>query len=113
MTAISGITQAERARWQRQAAAELTAILDTHPGLPRIGWTVGPAGLVLIGQVSGLAAAAQVREIFGGWRSALALEEYREHPMSAGAVWLHAATRRNQVKIRLSATVSGENEGDA
>jgi hypothetical protein len=38
------ITQAERARWQRQAAAELAAILDRHGDLPCIAWTVGPAG---------------------------------------------------------------------
>ena len=110
MTPIFEITQAERNCWQRQAAAELTRILQAHRDLPPIAWTVGPAGSVLIGQISGLAPAAQVREVFGGWRSALALEEYREHQMSAGAVWLHAATRRNRVKIRLSATVFGESE---
>ena len=37
------ITQDDRARWQRQAAAELAAILNDCAGLPCIAWTVGPA----------------------------------------------------------------------
>ena len=49
------IAQADRASWQRQAAAELARILEGHPELPCIAWTVGPASSVLIGQVSGLA----------------------------------------------------------
>jgi hypothetical protein len=54
--------QADRASWQRQAAAELARILEGHPELPCIAWTVGPASSVLIGQVSGLAPAQQLRE---------------------------------------------------
>jgi len=103
------ITQGERAWWQRRAAAELAAILDACPDLPCISWTVGPAGSVLAGQVSGLAPSARVREVFGAWRSALA--EPGEHQMSAGAVWLHAASRRHEVKVRLTATVLGEEGG--
>ncbi len=99
------IGQGERARWQRRAAAELAAILDACRDLPVISWTVGPAGSVLIGQVSGLAPAAQVRDMFCAWRLALALEDYREHQMSGGAMWLHATARRHEVKVRLTATV--------
>jgi hypothetical protein len=51
------IAQADHASWQRQAAAELARILEGHPELPCIAWTVGPASSVLIGQVSGLAPA--------------------------------------------------------
>jgi hypothetical protein len=105
------ITQGERAWWQRRAAAELTAILDACPDLPCISWTVGPAGSVLAGQISGLAPAARVREVFGAWRSALALAEPSEHQMSAGAVRLHAASRRHEVKVRLTATVLGDEGG--
>jgi hypothetical protein len=66
VTCALKVIQADRARWQRQAAAaELAAILDAHPGLPAIAWTVGPAG----------------------------------------SVWLHAAARRDQVRVRLTATV--------
>ena len=105
-------SQGERARWQRRAAAELAAILDAHPGLPVIAWTVGPAGSVLAGQVSGLAPEARVREVFGAWRLALALQDYREHQMSGGTIWLHAAARRHQVKVRLTAAVfEDEDEG--
>jgi hypothetical protein len=85
------ITRQERAWWQRRAAAELTTILDAYRDLPRIAWTVGPAGSVLAGQVNGLAPAAQVREVFTAWRLALALAEDPGQQMSGGTAWLHAA----------------------
>lgn len=108
----SWVSQGERARWQRRAAAELAAILDACPGLPVIAWTVAPTGSVLTGQVSGPASAARVREVFGAWRLALALADYREQQMSAGTTWLHAAARRGEVKVRLTATVfDDEGEG--
>jgi len=106
------ITHLERAWWQRRAACELTAILDAHPDLPCIGWTVSPAGSVLIGRVSGLAPAGQKREMFIAWREALALEEHPGQQMSGGAIWLHAAARRNRVRVRLTATVSGGESGE-
>ena len=62
MTSMFQGAQPDRARWQRQAAAELAAILDACPDLPCIAWTVGPAGCVLAGRVNGLASAARVRE---------------------------------------------------
>jgi hypothetical protein len=104
------ITRQERAWWQRRAAAELTTILDAHPDLPRIAWTVGPAGSVLAGQVNGLAPAAQVREVFTAWRLALALAEDPGQQMSGGTTWLHAAACRGLVKVRLTATVFGDEE---
>ena len=99
------ITQADRARWQRQAAAELAAVLDDCAGLPCIAWTVSPAGLVLAGRVSGLAPAAQVRAAFSAWQAALALGEHRELHLGGGTTRLDAAARRRQVKVRLTATV--------
>ena len=57
------ITQADRSRWQRRAAAELAAILDAHPDLPVIAWTVTASGGALSGQV--LAPAAGRRGLFG------------------------------------------------
>lgn len=108
----SRVSQGERALWQRRAAAELAAILDAHRDLPVIAWTVGPAGSVLAGQVSGLAPAVRVREVFGAWRLALALEDGPGQRMSGGTTWLHAAARRHQVKVRLTATVfDDEGEG--
>ena len=109
----SWISQGERALWQRRAAAELAAILGACQDLPVIAWTVGPAGSVLAGQVSGLAPAARVHEVFGAWRLALALEENPGQRMSGGTTWLHAAARRHQVKVRLTATVfEDQDEGE-
>jgi hypothetical protein len=102
--------QADRARWQRQAAAELAAILAAHPGLPPIAWTVGPAGAVLAGRVNGLAPAGRVREAFSAWQAALALAEIREHQLSGGVTWLCAVARRRQVKVRLTAAVFDDQE---
>ena len=112
MTGALEIIQADRARWQRQAAGELARILDAHPGFPAIAWTVGPAGCVLAGRVSGLAPAGQVRDVFDAWRAALALEEHREHRLGSGTTWLHAAARRHQVRVRLTATVPAGEEED-
>jgi hypothetical protein len=108
VTGICGITQADRAWWQQRAAAELGSILHQNPDLPCIGWTVSPAGLVLAGHVNGLAPAAQVRAVFDSWRHALVLEDYRENRGGGGTAFLHAAARRNQVKVRLTATVFGD-----
>ena len=102
MTA-TGISQGEAASWQRRAAAELGRILAARPCLPCINWTAGPAGLVVVGQVSGLAPAGKVRLVFQAWR--LALEEYREQHMSSATAWLHAAARQREVRVRLTATV--------
>ena len=110
VTGAPQIAQADRARWQRQAAGELARILDAHPELPAIAWTVGPAGSVLAGRVNGLAPAAQVRETFSAWHAALALEESREHQLGGGTTWLRAAARRRDVRVRLTATVFGGGE---
>lgn len=99
------ITQAERAGWQRRAAAELAAILHAHPDLPLIAWTVGPAGATLTGQIPGLAPAAQVRAGFEAWRAALVIGEHTETPSRSGVAHLRAATRHNRVRIGLAATV--------
>ena len=106
------IGQAERAAWQRRAAAELAAILDAHDDLPLITWTVGPAGSVLVGRVSGLFPAAQARSVFTAWQKGLALEEAREDQMSGGTTVLHAAARGRGVTVRLTATVHDDEDGD-
>jgi hypothetical protein len=108
----SRISQAEQAAWQRRATAELATILDAHADLPLITWTVGPAGSVLVGQVSGLASSAPVREVFTAWRKGLVLEDEREDRMSGGTAWLHAAARRHDVTVRLTATVFDDEDGD-
>jgi hypothetical protein len=105
VTGVLEIIQADRARWQRQAAGDLAAILDAYPGPGAIAWTAGPAGCVLAGRVNGLAPGGQVRDVPGTWRAALALEEYREHQLGGGVTWLHAAARCDLVRVRLTATV--------
>jgi hypothetical protein len=57
-----------------------------------------------------VAPAAQVREVFTAWRLALALAEDPGRQMSGGTTWLHAAARRGLVKVRLTATVFGDEE---
>jgi hypothetical protein len=105
VTSVLQVSHADRARWQWQAAAELCRILDAHPELPVIAWTVGPGGCLLAGRVNGLAPAAQVRAAFTAWRAALALEDHQEQPGGGGTVHLHAAARRGGVKVRVTATV--------
>ena len=107
---VSGgwITQADRSRWQQRAAAELAAILDAHPGIPVIAWTVTAAGGALSGRV--LAAAGR-RGLFGQWRQALGLGELTETPSAGGtAVYLHARGVRGGVTVSITATVFDDGE---
>jgi hypothetical protein len=105
------ITQAERAGWQRRSAAELAAILHTHRNLPLITWTVGSAGATLTGQINGLAPAAQVRTSFEAWRAALSIREHTETPSGPGIAYLRAVTRRNRVRVGLTATAFDDEDG--
>lgn len=105
MTGGWEIAQADRSVWQRQAAGELARILDAHPELPAIAWTVGPAGCVLAGRVGGLDPSRQVRDVFTAWQAALGLRDYREQADGGGSVFLRAAARRRGVQVRLIATV--------
>jgi len=106
VTGGSWVTQAGRARWQRQALRELAAILDAHPGLPLIAWTVGPVGGGLSGRVIGLAPAAGVRAAFAAWQQALALDDVLETVSDGGAaVWLRARAWRGAVRVTITATV--------
>jgi hypothetical protein len=102
------ITQADRSRWQQRAAAELAAILDAHPGIPVIAWTVTASGGALSGQV--LAAAGR-RGLFGQWRQALGLDELTETPAASGtAVYLHARGVRGGVTVSVTAAVFDDGE---
>jgi hypothetical protein len=104
--------QAGRPAWQRLAATELTTVLDSHPELPCIAWTAGPAGPVAVGRVSGLAPAGQIRQVSGAWRRAPGLGECRELRGGGDTAWLHAADRSSAVTIRLTAAVPGD-DGEA
>lgn len=107
VTGVSWVTQADRERWQLQAARELAVILDAHPGLPLITWTVGPAGGVLAGQVTGLAA-GRARAAFTAWQQALGLDDVTEIPASGGKpAWLRARALRSGVRVIVTAAVPG------
>ena len=105
---VSGgwITQADRSRWQQRAAAELAAILDAHPGIPVIAWTVTASGGALSGQV--LVSAGR-RGLFRQWRQALGLDEVTETPSANGTpVYLHARGVRGGVTVSVTAAVFDE-----
>jgi hypothetical protein len=103
------ITQADRSRWQQRAASELAVILDAHPGIPVIAWTVTASGGALSGQV--LVPAAGRRGLFGQWRQALGLHEVTEIPSAGGSpVYLHARGVRGGVAVSIAATVFEEKE---
>jgi len=98
------ITQADRARWQQEAAAGLAAILEANPELPVIAWTVTASGGALSGQVP--APAAGRRELFAQWRQALGLGEVTETPSAVGIpVYLHARGVLGGVTVSVTATV--------
>jgi aryl-alcohol dehydrogenase-like predicted oxidoreductase len=98
------ISQGDRSRWQRRAAAELAAILAAHPDMPVIAWTVTASGGALSGQV--LAPAAGRRGLFGEWRQALGLDEVTETSSASGAaVYLRARGVRGGVAVSVTATV--------
>lgn len=98
------ITHTQRACWQRRAVARLAVILAAHADLPVITWTVGPAGSCLAGRVGGLAAPAQVRDVFDVWCRALAVTDRIEVPAGDGTVRLRATVHQDHVKLVLNAT---------
>ena len=97
-------TPSDWAGWQRHAAAELAAVLDTHRDLPLIAWTIVPAGATLIGRVNGLAP-SKARQVFDLWRVALTLTEHSEVTSGGGTTYLRAGADRNRVRIGVTATV--------
>jgi hypothetical protein len=103
------ITQADRSRWQQQAAAELAAILAAHPDIPLLAWTVTASAAGLSGRV--LAPAGGRRALFAQWRQALGLEEAAGPPSATGMlVYLHARGVRGGVTVSVTATVVDEED---
>ena len=103
------IRQADRSRWQQQAASELAVILAGHPDVPVIAWTVTASGGALSGQV--LAPGAGRRGLFAMWRKALGLDEVTEIPSAGGTpVYLHARGVRGGVSVSVTATVFDDGE---
>ena len=86
-------------------------MLDVHRDLPIIGWTIGTAGATLVGHVSGLTSGGQVRRVFDTWRTALMLTEYRECAFAGGTTYLSAGASCDRVRVRLTATVMADEDG--
>jgi hypothetical protein len=101
------VTHADRSRRQLQAARELAVILGVVGDLPLLVWTVVPAGPLLAANLTGPAPAGQMRDTLAAWRVALGLEDYREWP-GGGTTRMHAAERRGEVRVRISASVFEE-----
>ena len=103
------ITQADRSRWRQRAAAELAVILDAHPGLAVIAWTITAPGGTLSGRV--LAPSPGRRGLFAQWQQALGLDEVTEIPSAGGTpVYLHARGVRGGVAVSVAVTVFEEKE---
>ena len=103
------ISQADRSRWQQRAASELAVILDAHPGIPVIAWTVTASGGALSGRV--LVPSPGRRGLFAQWQQALGLDEVTETPSAGGSpVHLHARGLRGGVAVSVAATVFDEKE---
>jgi hypothetical protein len=103
------VTQADRSRWQQRAAAELAVILDAHPGIPVIAWTVTASGGALSGQV--LVPSPVRRGLFAQWQQALGLDQVTEVPSAGGSpVYLHARGVRGGVAVSIAATVFEDEE---
>lgn len=102
------ITQGDRSRWQQRAAAELAVILDAHPGIPVIAWTVTASGGALSGRVL---APTGKHGLFAEWQKALGLDEVTETPSRTGTpVYLHARGVRGGVAVSVTATVFDDGE---
>jgi hypothetical protein len=101
------VTQADRWCWQRRAVRALADILDAHPDLPQIAWTIGPTG-ALAGQVNGLAPAGEVRATFTAWQHALRLENVSEVPIrGTGVTSLSGKVYNCTVHVAILARVFG------
>ena len=102
------VTHADHARWQLEAARELAAILDGRGSLPLLSWTVIPAGPLLEARLTGPVPAWHARAAVAAWREALGLEGYRDWPGGRGTTRLHASGKRGEVRVRIFASVFGE-----
>jgi hypothetical protein len=97
------VTQADRWRRQRETLRVLADILDAHPDLPSICWTLGSNGGV-IGDVVGLGMPPEeARATFTAWQQALTLQEVKEAPIrETGIVSLVGKTYCGIVRIELT-----------
>lgn len=95
-TTTPRIADAQRIRWQRDAAGVLAGLLElaAKRGLPAISWTVAETGARLVGHCYSHPAEGR-RADFAAWREALGEPDTnREHTASDGTVRLVAVWDR-------------------
>jgi hypothetical protein len=100
------VTQADRWQWQRRAVRALAAILDAHPELPAITWTLASTG-GLAGQVNGIGVPPEeARATFSAWQQALRLGNVKEGPIrDTGVISLSGHGYHGTVRVGLIARV--------
>jgi hypothetical protein len=99
------VSQADQARWQQEASAELDAILAAHPDLPPISWTITPSGRIT-GQALVPGDPHGSRELFTAWQQGLELQDVRETTMSDDTSYVCARGSRGTVRLTLTAVVA-------
>ena len=100
---MNAVTPADRARWQRQSARTLAAVLDAHPNLPVLVWTVTAAGIsarVLV--VDSWHAAL---EHFTAWTTALGLHPRRYDTPDHDRSYLHARGAIDAPRVTITAVI--------
>jgi len=100
---MSANTPADRTRWQRQSARTLAAVLDAHPDLPVLVWTVTPAGISA--RVLVVASAHSALDDFTAWATALGLHQRRCSSPDGGRVYLHARGGIDTTRVTLTAVI--------
>jgi len=99
------VSQADQARWQQEASAELAAIIAAHPDLPPISWTITPGGRIT-GQALVPGDLRSSRKLFTAWRQALELQDVQETGMSDDTSYVRARGARGTVRLTLTAVVA-------
>jgi len=108
----SWVTQADRAHWQQQASAELSAILAAHPDLPAISWTITPGG-GLTGQALVPGDPHRSRELFTAWWQALELHDLQETTRGDGTDYVRVHASRGTIRVTLTAVVASLDATDS
>jgi len=106
------VTTAEQLAWQLQAARVLTHLLDRayREDLPVLAWSVGSAGVSLVGRSVAYPQPAR-RDAIAAWATALGIET-SERRGSASAVIMasaqHLDTPRGWARVALTAEIYDE-----
>jgi hypothetical protein len=102
VTAVAGITQGQRAAWQRHAVATLAHILQRNTELPLIAWTVCSAGSAVAGRVNAGGGETLTRATFEAWCRAVGLDE--QVTGNGTRLW-RATGHHGIVKVTITATI--------